>query len=59
GAAIQRILGRAIFKAGQDGRVVVAATATPGLVATLLEWSVEGKAASVALAPVSAVLTVE
>lgn len=59
GAAIQRILGRAIFKAGQDGRVAVAATASPGLVATLLEWTVEGKAASVALAPVSAVLTVE
>jgi len=59
GAAIQRILGRAIFKAGQDGRVVVAATATPDLVAALLEWSVEGKSASVALAPLSAVLTVE
>lgn len=59
GAAIQRILGRAVFKAGQDGRVVVAATASPELVAALLGWSVEGKSASVALAPVSAALTVE
>ena len=58
-AAIQRILGRAIFKAGQDGRVAVAADITPGLVSTLLEWTVEGKAASVALAPVSAVVAVE
>lgn len=59
GAAIRRVLDRAIFKAGQDGRVVVAGTASPETVAALLEWSVEGRAATVALAPLTAVLAVE
>jgi polysaccharide deacetylase 2 family uncharacterized protein YibQ len=58
-AAIRRVLDRAVFKAGQDGRVAVAGTATPELVAALLEWSVEGRAATVALGPVTAVMTVE
>jgi uncharacterized protein len=57
--AIRRLLDRAVFKAGQDGRVAVAGMATPELVAALLEWTVEGRAATVALAPVTAVLTVE
>jgi uncharacterized protein len=57
--AIRRVLDRAVFKAGQDGRVAVAGTATPELVAALLEWTVEGKAATVALGPVTAVMTVE
>ncbi len=57
--AIRRLLDRAVFKAGQDGRVVLAGTASAELVATLLEWSVEGRAATVAVAPVSATLTVE
>jgi polysaccharide deacetylase 2 family uncharacterized protein YibQ len=57
--AIRRVLDRAVFKAGQDGRVAVAGTATPELVAALLEWSVEGRAATVALAPLTAVLKVE
>ncbi|HEY6917931.1 MAG TPA: divergent polysaccharide deacetylase family protein [Tabrizicola sp.] len=58
-AAIRRLLDRAVFKAGQDGRVSVVGKADPATVAALLEWSVEGKAATVALAPVTAVLTVE
>ncbi|MCX7289436.1 MAG: divergent polysaccharide deacetylase family protein, partial [Rhodobacterales bacterium] len=58
-AAIRRVLDRAIFKAGQDGRAVVAGTASPETVAALLEWSVEGRAATVALAPLTGVLTVE
>ena len=57
--AIRRVLDRAVFKAGQDGRVAVAGTVTPELVAALLEWTVEGRAATVALGPVTAVLTVE
>ncbi|MCU0903060.1 MAG: divergent polysaccharide deacetylase family protein [Tabrizicola sp.] len=57
--AIRRLLDRAVFKAGQDGRVSVVGEADPDTVAALLEWSVEGKAATVALAPVTAVLTVE
>jgi uncharacterized protein len=59
GAAIRRILDRAVFKAGQDGRVTVAADATPETVATLLEWTVEGRAATVAIGPLTAVMTVE
>jgi polysaccharide deacetylase 2 family uncharacterized protein YibQ len=58
-ASIRRVLDRAVFKAGQDGRVAVAGTATPETVAALLEWTVEGKAATVALGPVTAVLAVE
>ncbi len=59
GTAIRRVLDRAVFKAGQDGRVTVAATATPETVATLLEWTVEGRAATVAIGPLTAVMTVE
>ena len=58
-AAIRRLLDRAVFKAGQDGGVGVVATATPETVAALLEWTVEGKAATVALAPVTAILKVD
>ena len=57
--ALRRSLERVVFKAGQDGRVAVAAAATPELVAGLLEWTIEGRGATVALAPVTAVLTVE
>jgi polysaccharide deacetylase 2 family uncharacterized protein YibQ len=57
--AIRRVLDRAVFKAGQDGRVAVAGTTSPELVAALLEWTVEGRAATVALGPLTAVLTVE
>ncbi len=59
GTAIRRVLDRAVFKAGQDGRVTVAANATPETVATLLEWTVEGRAATVAIGPLTAVMTVE
>jgi polysaccharide deacetylase 2 family uncharacterized protein YibQ len=58
-AAMRRLLDRAVFKAGQEGRVSVVGTADPATVAAILEWTVEGKAATVALAPVTAVLTVE
>jgi polysaccharide deacetylase 2 family uncharacterized protein YibQ len=58
-AAIRRLLDRAVFKAGQEGRVSVVGKADAATVAALLEWSVEGKSATVALAPVTAVLTVE
>ncbi len=58
-AAIRRLLDRAVFKAVQEGRVSVVGNADPATVAALLEWTVEGKSATVALAPVTAVLTVE
>ncbi|OYU40149.1 MAG: hypothetical protein CFE33_06200 [Pseudorhodobacter sp. PARRP1] len=55
---IRRYLDRAAFKAAQEGRVVVVGTTRPETIAALMEWSIEGKAASVALAPISAVLKV-
>lgn len=55
---IRRYLDRAAFKAAQEGRVVVLGDTRPETVAALLEWAVEGRAASVALAPVTAVMTV-
>ncbi len=57
--AVRRLLDRAVFKADQDGRVSVVGTADPATVAALLEWTVEGKAATVALAPLTAVLRVD
>ncbi|PZR00004.1 MAG: hypothetical protein DI533_05115 [Cereibacter sphaeroides] len=54
--AIRRTLDRAAFKAAQTGRVAVVGEARPETVAALLEWSVEGRAAAVALAPASAVM---
>lgn len=56
-AAVRRALDRAAFKAAQDGTVTVIGQTIPETVAALLEWAVEGRAASVALAPVSAVLS--
>lgn len=56
-AAVRRALDRAAFKAAQDGRVTVIGQTIPETVTALLEWAVEGRAAAVALAPVSAVLT--
>ena len=57
-AAIRRLLDRAAFKATQDGRVTVVGQTLPDTVAALLEWTVEGRAATVAIAPISAVVSV-
>ncbi|MDM7930510.1 divergent polysaccharide deacetylase family protein [Tabrizicola sp.] len=57
--SIRRILDRAVFKAGQDGRVTLAGTASPATVAALLEWTVEGRAATVALAPLTAAMRID
>lgn len=54
---IRRYLDRAAFKAAQEGRVVVMGSTKPETIAALLEWKVEGRASSVALAPASALLT--
>ncbi len=56
---IRRYLDRAAFKAAQEGRVTVIGRARPETVAAILEWTVEGRAATVALAPLSAVLSVD
>jgi uncharacterized protein len=53
---MRNYLDRAAFKAAQEGRVLVIGRAQEQTVAAILEWTVEGRAASVALAPVSAVL---
>lgn len=56
---IRRYLDRAAFKAAQEGRVTVIGSTRPETVAALLEWAVEGRAATVALAPVTAALSVD
>lgn len=53
---IRRYLDRAAFKAAQEGRVVVLGATRPETVAALMAWAVEGRAASVALAPISALM---
>lgn len=53
---MRNYLDRAAFKAAQEGKVVVIGRAHPETVAAILEWTVEGRAATVALAPVTAVL---
>ncbi|MEZ5755661.1 MAG: divergent polysaccharide deacetylase family protein [Paracoccaceae bacterium] len=53
---MRNYLDRAAFKAAQEGRVLVIGQARAETVAAILEWTVEGRAASVALAPLSAVL---
>ena len=58
-SAVRRALDRAAFKAAQDGRVMVIGQTLPQTVAALMEWAVEGRATSVALAPVSAALTTQ
>lgn len=58
-STIRRYLDRAAFKAAQEGKVVVLGSTRPETVAALLEWTVEGRAASVALAPVTAVLAAQ
>lgn len=53
---MRNYLDRAAFKAAQEGRVLVIGQARAETVAAILEWTVEGRASSVALAPLSAVL---
>ena len=53
---IRRYLDRAAFKAQQDGRAVVIGRLRPETLAALAEWSLDGRAATLALAPVSALL---
>lgn len=53
---IRRYLDRAAFKAAQEGAVVVIGDTRPETVAAILEWTVEGKAGTVSLAPITAVM---
>ncbi|MFN3644573.1 MAG: divergent polysaccharide deacetylase family protein, partial [Gemmobacter sp.] len=52
---IRRYLDRAAFRAAQEGRVVVAGRLTAETVAAIAAWTLEPRAATVALAPVSAI----
>jgi uncharacterized protein len=54
---IRRYLDRAAFKAAQDGGVTVIGEARPETVAALVEWTIEGRASTVAIAPISAQLS--
>lgn len=56
---IRRYLDRAAFKAAQEGSVVVVGSTRPETIAALMEWTVEGRASSVALAPLTAVMRVQ
>lgn len=55
-ATISRYLDRAAFKAAQVGRVTVIGHTRPETVAALMQWTVEGRSASVALAPATAAM---
>ncbi len=54
---MRRYLDRAAFRAAQQGGVIVLGHARPDTLAALMEWRLHGRAQSVQLAPVSAVLT--
>ncbi|MCU0900920.1 MAG: divergent polysaccharide deacetylase family protein [Cypionkella sp.] len=53
---IRRYLDRAAFKAAQEGRVVVIGTLRPETITGIMEWTIEGRASTVALAPITALL---
>lgn len=53
---MRRYLDRAAFKAAQEGEAIVLGTIRPETIAALLEWTIEGRASTVALAPASAIL---
>lgn len=56
GPAVKRYLDRAVFKAAQEGEVAVIGALTPETVAGILEWAVEGRAATVNIAPLTALM---
>ncbi|ACM00165.1 divergent polysaccharide deacteylase family protein [Cereibacter sphaeroides] len=55
-ASVRRALDRAAFKAAQDGRAMVLGDTRPETLKGLMEWSLEGRADGVALAPATALL---
>ena len=54
--AIRQYLDRAAFRAAQEGSVIMLGHTRPETIKALVLWALEGRAASVAIAPVSAVL---
>lgn len=55
-ASVRRALDRAAFKAAQDGRAMVLGDTRPETLKGLMEWSLEGRADGLALAPATALL---
>jgi uncharacterized protein len=53
---MRRYLDRAVFKAAQDGAAVVMGQTLPDTLSALTEWSLEGRAGDVTLAPISALM---
>lgn len=58
-AVIRRFMDQAAFRAARDGDVVMMGRLRPGTLAALLSWSLQDRASTVAMAPVSAVLQQE
>lgn len=54
---IRRFLDQAAFRAGVEGGVIMVGRVRPDTISALLLWGLQDRAARVALAPVSAVLT--
>ena len=55
-SVIRRYLDRAAFRAAQEGQVIMLGRTRPETIEALVLWALEDRAASVAIAPVSAVL---
>jgi polysaccharide deacetylase 2 family uncharacterized protein YibQ len=58
-SVIRRYLDRAAFRAAQEGSVIMLGHTRPDTIEALVLWALEDRAASVALAPVSVVLTAQ
>lgn len=56
---IRRFLDQAAFKAAQEGAVIMLGRLRPDTISALLLWGLQDRASSVALVPISAVLTRE
>jgi hypothetical protein len=56
---IRRYLDRAAFRAAQEGSVIMLGHTRPDTIEALVLWALEDRAASVALAPVSVVITAQ
>lgn len=56
-AVIRRFLDQAAFKARQQGGVIMVGRVRPATISALLLWGLQDRAGSVALAPISAILT--
>lgn len=55
-ATIRRYLDRAAFRAAQEGSVIMLGHTRPDTIEALVTWALEARAASIAIAPVSAIL---